>query len=171
MSPDEYLADLARWRQDRDRFFSEHYATPLSDEALAGFSGLRYYPADPDFVYSVVMDADEARVEIESSTGATSSYPGAGVVSVPFANGEARMRVLHSEDDDLFIPFRDGTSGVTTYGGGRYVTAERSATGVLRVDFNKATNPYCAYDPDFSCPLPPSQNWLEFPIEAGELDY
>ncbi|MBT8197021.1 MAG: DUF1684 domain-containing protein, partial [Acidimicrobiia bacterium] len=39
------------------------------------------------------------------------------------------------------------------------------------VDFNRAINPYCAYDPDFSCPLPPATNWLPFPIEAGELDF
>jgi len=43
--------------------------------------------------------------------------------------------------------------------------------GQALVDFNRAINPYCAYDEEFSCPLPPAENWLSFPIPAGEMDY
>jgi uncharacterized protein len=167
----DYLDKLRRWREDRDRFFAEHYATPLSDDAIANFNGLRYFLPDPEMVFAVEFEPDPQGVEIESSTGTRSEYPGAGLVSVPFAAGTIELRVLRGEDDDLFIPFRDETSGESTYVGGRYIAVDRSEQGGFRVDFNKATNPYCAYDPDFSCPLPPPQNRLPFAVRAGELDY
>ena len=169
---DEYLKSLDRWRADRDDFMANHYASPLADDDIQGFEGLRYYEPDLSVVFSVALEAAETRVEIESSAGGVSAYSGAGVVVVPFAHGPVKMQVLRAEDDDLFVPFRDKTSGVTTYDGGRYIAVERienSATFI--VDFNKATNPYCAYDPEFSCPLPPPENRLGFAVEAGELNY
>jgi uncharacterized protein (DUF1684 family) len=39
------------------------------------------------------------------------------------------------------------------------------------IDFNYAYNPNCAYNPDWSCPLPPAENWLEEAIQAGEKAY
>lgn len=70
-----------------------------------------------------------------------------------------------------FVPFRDKTSGRETYGAGRYLDIETSQNGAVTIDFNQAYNPYCAYNDAYSCPLPPVENWLSVPIEAGELDY
>lgn len=82
----------------------------------------------------------------------------------------------------LFVPFRDGTSGTETYGGGRYLfdTAKNTdglslglkagSTGIV-IDFNFAYNPSCAYDARWACPLAPRENWLTVPIRAGELTY
>jgi len=39
------------------------------------------------------------------------------------------------------------------------------------IDLNYAYNPYCAYNPDWSCPLPPAENWLKVPIRAGEKNF
>ena len=69
---------------------------------------------------------------------------------------------------ELFIPFRDTTSGSETYGAGRYLDLEPEDDGTYVLDFNIAYNPWCAYAPQYSCPLPPRENWLTFPIEAGE---
>jgi uncharacterized protein (DUF1684 family) len=41
----------------------------------------------------------------------------------------------------------------------------------FEIDFNFAYNPYCAYSPYFSCPLPPVENWLKLPIRAGEKNF
>lgn len=168
---DTYLDGLARWRADRDDFFASHYASPLADEVMAEFAGLRYFPPDFELVFEVDLESAPSSVDIESSTGTSMDYPGAGGVTVSFPVGAVTMSVLNGEDDDLFIPFRDATSGVSTYRGGRYVGVERGPEDRFTVDFNKAINPYCAYDPEFSCPLPPASNCLEFPIAAGELDY
>jgi len=41
----------------------------------------------------------------------------------------------------------------------------------VKIDFNLAYNPFCAYNDGYSCPLPPGENWLQVPIRAGEKDY
>jgi len=73
---------------------------------------------------------------------------------------------------ELFLPFRDRTSGSETYGAGRYLEVEPpGADGWVVVDFNLAYNPYCAYNPEWSCPIPPGENWLAVPIRAGEKTF
>ena len=82
------------------------------------------------------------------------------------------MLVLYTTGHDgYFLPFRDSTSGKTTYGAGRYIDLEPNPDGSVTIDFNMAYNPYCAYNDSYSCPLPPVENWLQIPIEAGELDW
>ena len=71
--------------------------------------------------------------------------------------------------EELFLPFRDATSERETYGAGRYLDVEPPAgDGLVLVDLNYAYNPNCAYNPDWSCPIPPGENWLGVPIRAGE---
>ena len=171
VEPSDYEAAIDRWRQQRDRFFAEHYATPLSDAALESFSGLRYYPVDARLRFEVDLEKARDSLDIVSSTGSVMPYGAAGWVSIPFEEGFARMRVLTGEEGDLYIPFRDATCGAATYLGGRYVPVTPLPGGLYEVDFNRATNPYCAYDPEFSCPLPPPENHLSSAIAAGELDY
>ena len=74
-------------------------------------------------------------------------------------------------EDSLFLPFRDALSGKETYGAGRYLDVAPPHSGHVVVDFNYAYNPSCAYDPQFSCPLPPRENWLQVPIRAGEKNF
>ncbi|HEX5571786.1 MAG TPA: DUF1684 domain-containing protein, partial [Ktedonobacterales bacterium] len=71
--------------------------------------------------------------------------------------------------------FRDATTGQESYGAGRYleVEVERDAEGKLytTLDFNLAYSPWCAYNPAYSCTLPPVENTLSVPIRAGERVY
>jgi uncharacterized protein (DUF1684 family) len=76
----------------------------------------------------------------------------------------------------LFLSFRDGTSGRTTYGACRYLLDTikgadlgRAADGRLVLDFNFSYNPSCAYDPRWVCPLAPPGNRLDVEITAGEM--
>ena len=72
----------------------------------------------------------------------------------------------------LFIPFKDFTNGVETYGGGRYLDIDKPVKkGDWIIDFNKAYNPYCAYSYKYSCPIPPEENFLEVEIKAGVKNY
>jgi len=67
----------------------------------------------------------------------------------------------------LFLPFYDLTSGETTYGGGRYLDLPIQRGKKIKIDFNKAYHPYCAYNDGYSCPIPPSENRLDVEILAG----
>ncbi len=71
----------------------------------------------------------------------------------------------------LFMPFRDATSGQETYASGRYIELKENTSGIYDLDFNRAYNPYCAYNSEFSCPVPPAENILKVPIRAGEKNY
>jgi len=70
--------------------------------------------------------------------------------------------------DYLFVPFTDLTTGVETYGGGRYLGLRIPKEGnELVINFNLAYNPYCAYNDKYSCPLVPAENDLAIAIKAG----
>jgi uncharacterized protein len=72
--------------------------------------------------------------------------------------------------DYLFLPFTDLTSGIQSYGGGRYLdpTLGEIRDNTIEIDFNKAYNPYCAYATGYNCPIPPRENDLPVAIKAGE---
>ncbi len=162
---------LLAWRAERDEEFRTHYASPIPEEHLPDFNGLRYFDPDAARVVTGVFHREEGRFEIASSAGRVSSYKMAGRAELDLAGGKRSLVVLHGEEEELFIPFRDATCGSESYVGGRYVRVEKTGSTEVRIDFNRAINPLCAYDEEFSCPLPPSENWLEFPIRAGEKDY
>jgi uncharacterized protein (DUF1684 family) len=74
----------------------------------------------------------------------------------------------NDDDDYLFCPFKDLTNGNLTYGAGRYLNFSVSDIENPIIDFNFAYNPYCAYNPKYSCPIPPIENHLNLEILAGE---
>jgi len=90
---------------------------------------------------------------------------------------DLHLHVYRMEDSsnpgkpNLFIPFRDATSGKETYGAGRYLDLAENTSGHYDLDFNLAYNPYCAYGGDFICPVPPEENRLPVAIRAGEKVY
>lgn len=162
---------LSQWRLGRDEFCRSHFASPIPEEHLPSFRGLRYFDPNPGFVLTGGFSTAEGTIEIASSTGGSTGYSVAGYVDLRFGSDSLRLLVLHADEDDLFIPFRDTTCGTGSYSGGRYAPVVINGAGEATVDFNRAVNPYCVYDEEFSCPLPPPENWLEFPITAGEMMY
>lgn len=172
METADYHRQIAEWRSERDRFFKEHYASPLSDEATEAFAGLDYFDVDEALIFETRLDGvPEATLQIDSSTGSVLDYPVAGAVVIQFGDDHVSLIVLRGDENEMYIPFRDTSCGVEVYGGGRYVSVDVAGDGSCTVDFNRAINPYCAYDPEFSCPLPPQRNWLNRRIAAGEKDY
>jgi hypothetical protein len=75
--------------------------------------------------------------------------------------------------DYLFVPFTDATTGIESYGSGRYLEFyKKDIEGdSLQLDFNKAYNPYCAYATGYKCPVPPRENMLSVAIKAGEMNF
>lgn len=84
-----------------------------------------------------------------------------------------QLMITKEYADYLFVPFTDKTSGIDTYGGGRYIDLQMtdiSGDGYM-IDFNKAYNPYCAYTTGYNCPIPPKENDLPVAVMAGEKNY
>lgn len=119
---------------------------------------------------------DEFKNMLESSTERTPIYRRYGYIYFELNGKKCRltayqnMELIKKEEykNYLFIPFRDGTSGVESYGGGRYLDVTIPENETITIDFNLAYNPYCAYSYRYSCPVPPEENTLKIRIEAGE---
>lgn len=154
-------------------------STPLKPEQQKEFQGLKYFDPDIGYQLMAVLSREEVQetVVMRTSTDRAPEYIRYGRVTFTldeqeyslFAYQSKKLVEVSSEVNHLFIPFRDGTSGKESYGGGRYVDCEIPAEGnTLILDFNKAYNPYCAYNPRYSCVIPPEENRLPVRIEAGE---
>lgn len=138
----------------------------------SGFSGIEHFPIDPAFRVEARLEPyDEPReVAIPTVLGEDTvmTAPGRLHFSV---GGEALTLEPYADEpgDSLFLIFRDATSGDTTYGAGRFLSAAAPGPdGRTTLDFNLAYNPPCAFTPFATCPLPPPQNALGIAIEAGE---
>ena len=174
---------LAHWRAAREWLFREHPQSPVPAAERADFRA-RHFDHDPSLRFVVPVEPAPAAdpgalaLELPNSGSNSLSFRRVGVVRLPFPDGEQRLSVfwLAGYVGGLFIPFRDATNGNETYGAGRYlVDAAKSAdlgadesTGDLILDFNFATQPSCAFDPRWACPLAPPENRLGIPVRAGE---
>ena len=171
---------LQSFRAEIDDFMQFHPQSPLADDQRDGFRGLDYYDENPALVIVAAVERlpdDEPIIEMETSTGDARPFRRWGTFAFEVDAQPARL-TLYSDPtgEELFLPFRDATSGSETYGAGRYLDNHRPGLrrlgeNEMEVDFNYAYNPYCAYSPSFSCPLPPRENWLAVPIRAGEKDF
>ena len=161
--------DLATFRHRKDELFELSADSPLTEEQRRTFSGLPYFPEEPALRFEVTLErgAPGAPEEIQTSDGQVRLMARAGVVRFQVDGREVSL-AAYEQGEDLFIPFRDATSGTETYGAGRYVEAGPLGGDRYLLDLNLAYNPYCAYNDEWSCPLPPRENWLDVRVRAGE---
>ncbi len=142
--------------------------SPLLDE----FAGLSFYPVEPDLRLAArYVRFPEARpLQVPSVLGYETEYPCYGTLHFEKDGKTYELWPLVSRPDEtnLHFVFSDETTGLATYGGGRFIDVEVDASGRGVIDFNKAYNPPCAYNPFTTCPLPPAPNHLPFAVEAGE---
>lgn len=171
------MSELDEFRADKDSFFREHPQSPLDPEQQAAFRGLEYFPENPGLVIRAELETEgvdlEETIVMQTTTGGEQTYRRSGVVRFEVEGEPAQVTLFASpEIHELFLPFRDATSGKETYGAGRYLEVEPpDLRGRVVIDFNYAYNPYCAYNPNWSCPIPPGENWLAVPIRAGEKTF
>jgi uncharacterized protein (DUF1684 family) len=162
---------LLELRHAKDDYFGKAHDSPLTVEQRRLFTGLKYFDPNPALRFEVTPEGAGGTVEeVEMSDGTSDHLQRAGTVRFTVDGADATL-VAFQQGDDLFIPFRDATSGKDTYGAGRYVEAEPLGGGKYLLDFNRAYNPYCAYNDDWRCPLPPTENWLTVAIRAGEKSF
>ncbi len=181
---DRWRRELESKRAEKDEFFAEHPQSPIPPEEREAFSGLDYF--EPDLDYRVTATAtvhdDPEVVLFETTAGREMRYLRTVTLEFELDRDDPELEdgtyelaayELESENDEpLFIPFRDKTTGQQSYQGGRYMELaadrELETDDELVVDFNLAYTPFCAYSETFDCPLPPEENWLEITIPAGE---
>ena len=171
------VSELDAFRAAKDAFFRDDPRSPLTDDQRRAFDGLAYFPEEDGLRVHGALETDgvdlDEPIVMQTTTGGQQEYRRAGVVRFEIDDQPSQVTLFSSPDmDELFLPFRDATSGRDTYGAGRYLEVKPPDThGHVVVDFNLAYNPYCAYNPEWSCPIPPGENWLAVPIRAGERSF
>ena len=177
----QHRNSVISWRNNKDRDYKDKNKTMLTKELLESFKGLHYFDINYDYVIkgNLVKAKEEEIITIVTSTGDTYENLVYGTVRFNLHGKEHKLQLYQSfsaaregrKKNALFLPFTDTTSGEDSYGGGRYLVLDVPETDQMVLDFNMAYNPYCVYDPDHSCPVPPSENHLSVKIEAGEKMY
>jgi uncharacterized protein (DUF1684 family) len=161
--------DLLQNRKHKDEFFKLSPQSPIPTQEQAAFDGLAYFDPDPDLVFTVRPEPVEPTpITIQTTTGDARTYHRVATVSLDIDVTNVTLSLYSTGHDGLFLPFRDATSGRESYGAGRYLDIEPNEDGTVTIDFNYAYAPFCAYSDQYSCALPPQENWLTVPVEAGE---
>lgn len=165
---------IAAWREAKDQMLREAPDSPIPADKRAEFLPLAYFAIDPDYVASAQIAASpgEPAIEMPTSTGLRRPMRRAGTLRFSVKGQPFALTAFVDADDRamtrLFVPFGDRTNGAETYAAGRYLDLDRTATGLYEIDFNRAYQPYCYYNPTYDCPYPPAENRLPTPIRAGE---
>ncbi len=138
-------AALHEHRTTKDRFLATDERSPIADRS--SFTGLSYYPSDPDLVFAVTPDPVEPEpIAVGTTTGEERTYMKVATADLSIAGRDVTLTLYDTGHHGYFLPFRDATSGVETYGAGRYLDLHDNEDGTVTIDFNYAYAPFCAYN-------------------------
>ncbi|UPQ79072.1 DUF1684 domain-containing protein [Flavobacterium azooxidireducens] len=160
---------------------NEHYAdsakSPLKKKDLAVFKELEFFTINEKYFVTAkfIRTKKEKPFEMKTTTSRKPIYVKYGELHFEIDGKPCQLNVYQNVEfskideykNSLFLPFTDYTSGVESYGGGRYIDLEIQKGKNWTVDFNQAYNPYCAYNEVYSCPIVPQENDLKLEIKAG----
>ncbi len=170
-NPAAYKTKILQERADKDEQFKSGEDSPIKDKEA--FHGLHYF--EPSLAFRIKANIspymqDDKEVIVKYTDGTTEKYEKYGYANFS-VEGQAQKLLLLKNEGTISVLFRDATSGKQTYGGGRYLDypADQIKNNTIVLDFNKAYNPYCAYQESYACPVPPAENTLTVAIAAGEV--
>jgi hypothetical protein len=166
------MSSLDDFRREKDSFFASSPDSPLTPEQQQGFTALKYFPEDPSLRFEIEINPfpKQEQVQLPTSTGDIKTYTRYGRFSFPVEGKETEL-TLFGSPHGYFLPFVDSQAGKETYGAGRYLDPEQLPNSKFLIDFNLAYNPYCAYNENWNCPIPPAENRLDVPVRAGEMNF
>jgi len=170
--PQDYATRIAAERARKDEMFrSVGSDSPILPKDVDAFLPLSYFPIDEAYAVPAQLEpaARQVRLQMPTSTGRLRETTRIGTLEFTMKGQPFKLTAFLEEGSrQLFVPFSDLTSGTETYQAGRYMNLDPTPTGIYIVDFNVAYHPYCYYNPEYDCPLPPAENRLTVPIRAGE---
>ena len=175
----DYVQSIISYQKELNKEFRDPEESPLPKKDRKKFKELPFFPIDEK--YKVVARFERAEnatpFQMKTTTDRLPTYELFGLARFTFEEKEYTLHLYQSHQlremekykNHLFLPFTDMTNSETSYGGGRFLDLEIPEGGEIIIDFNKAYNPYCAYNHIYSCPIPPSENDLPFEVKAGVM--
>ena len=175
---DENVTDYQKQVND---YFKDASVTPLKAKDLKNFHGLDFFNFDSTYVVKAKIQKtpNEIPFKLKTTTDGFVDFRKFGNLIFSIKNSSFKLSVyenleytdLEGYENYLFLPFLDKTNGYETYGGGRYLDLFLENENEIVIDFNRAYNPKCVYDENYSCPIVPRENFLKIRIEAGVKNF
>ena len=169
-----YDEEIAAWRAEKDRFMRESSESPVIADRRASFGPLPYFAVSESYRIPAALETIQTQDIIEMSTSTNQRRRMRRIGTLKFSlKGQPLQLTAFVDEKDidvrrLFVPFNDLTNGTETYPSGRYLDLDRTATSIYDLDFNRAYHPFCVFNAQYECPVPPRENRLQVPIRAGE---
>jgi len=171
------IAEILKFQEELNAEFKDPETSPLADRFRINFETLAFFKPDTNYIIEAefIRTPEALPFSMPTTTERKSTEVVFGIARF-MLNGEKRELEIYQTPelitqekyiDYLFLPFTDTTNGEETYGGGRYLDLKIPRGNRIVLDFNKAYNPYCAYNKKYSCPLVPSVNNLNTGVKAG----
>lgn len=165
------------FQQTLNKEYANREESPLTDEDFKAFTGLDFYPIAEAFIVEAQFKRtpDEKVFKMKTTGTRLPEYVKYGELSFSLEGKKYSLNLYQNieltkksgYEDYLFLPFSDASCGKESYIGGRYIDMRIPKETTVIIDFNKAYNPYCAYNHKYSCPIVPLDNNLPIAIPAG----
>jgi len=174
----DYQANVEKERKVKEDYLKSGEGSPFVMDSIP-FTELKYFPINEKFNLKAELESIEEKkvLVLATNDGKEQKYLEYAYATFELDGVENKLLILEVMDmgpqrGKLFLAFADESSGIETYGAGRYLDVKKvpGATSI-ELDFNLAYNPYCAYSDSFSCPFPPKENILKVAILAGEKNF
>lgn len=175
------LKGETEFQKNMNADFKDASKSPLKEKDRKHFEGLNFFDFDSAYIVKAFLKRTPNTdwFSMKTTTDRVSEERIYGVLTFELKGTTFNLNVYQGKalmqeegfENYLFLPFLDKTNGFETYGGGRYIDAEIVTGNVMFIDFNKAYNPYCAYNPKYSCPIVPRVNFLNVRVEAGVKNF
>lgn len=178
-----YQEEIKSFQYEMNTYYADAETSPLTEEDLATFKGLEFFEISENYQVEATFELtpDTPVFEMPTTTDRLPLYRKYGIARFTINGKKMELSIYQNQKlmtsfeyaDHLFLPFNDTSNGKSTYEGGRFIDLEIPAEGsqTIVIDFNKAYNPYCAYNYKYSCPIPPAENNLPVAILAGVKAY
>lgn len=174
----DYEAEIVQERVAKDAFMRSSDESPFGEER-ENFKTLEYFPIDLNYRISAKLNSirNKKVVVLSTSDGLEKRFLEYAYAEFELNKETCKLLILEIIEEGpyrgtLFLAFADATSADQTYGAGRYLDLKKTpGASSIKLDFNQAYNPYCAYSENYSCPFPPKGNVLKVPVLAGEKKY
>ena len=173
----DVIKDIIAFQTALNEEFRNPETSPLPDKFRKDFESLDFYPPDTNFriVAEVLRTPEAIPFMMPTTTNRKSREVVFGIASFELKGQKFELEIYQNQElmleegyeDYLFLPFLDLTNGGDTYEGGRYIDLSIPEGNTIVIDFNKAYNPYCAYNKKYSCPIVPQVNQLSAAVLAG----
>ncbi|WP_422081279.1 DUF1684 domain-containing protein [Ulvibacterium sp.] len=171
------IQDILNFQDELNAEFKDPEVSPLPDRYRKSFERLDFFAPDTNFIVhaQLIRTPDAVPFLMPTTTDRKSEEVVYGIAHFVLNGKKHRLEIYQNPElmlqegyeDYLFLPFTDETNGEGTYTGGRYIDLRIPRGDTIVIDFNRAYNPYCAYNKKYSCPIVPSVNSLDVEVSAG----